>query len=505
MTTPPFPTTERANSAVDPLGLAIRSLSDAHDLLNVEYDRVDRYYTGDQPLSFMSAEVRAALGARIGRPLVINWPEVVVDSVARRLNVEGFRLGQGGEADDELWRIWTANQMDEESPLAHVDALVHGVAYLLVWGNDADRDTPTISLESAHQMTVDYAPGGRVVRSALKRWSDGGARFATLYLPDRVLRFAAEGADLTSTRPRYEQFDEVRNITGVVPVVPMVNRGRAGNRSGRSELRSIIPIADGINRFVNQMMEVAHYYVAPRRYVEGVEVPAGADRERFQAEMKAFWEDAPISKFLVAGQGASFGQFAEADLSAFVQAINLLTSALAAIGGLPPDDLGLNQVNPASAEARRAAETTLVNRVKEKHRPYGGAYTRSMRLAVAFRDGARLDQIAPEFDRMQTAWQDPATEAVSQAMDAAQKGVDAGIYDVEAAQEQVGLSPVQRAAIKSRAAETAADAATADVRARLALADELIRERGFSQQAAFATVGLLQAASAIGAPPNPPQ
>ena len=70
--------------------------------------------------------------------MVVNWPEVVVDSVARRLNVEGFRLGQGGEADDELWRIWTANQMDEESPLAHVDALVHGVAYLLVWGNDFD-------------------------------------------------------------------------------------------------------------------------------------------------------------------------------------------------------------------------------------------------------------------------------------------------------------------------------------------------------------------------------
>ena len=102
-----------------------------------------------------------------------------------------------------------------------------------------------------------------------------------------------------------------------------------------------------------------------------------------------------------------------------MQGINLLTSALAAIGGLPPDDLGLNQVNPASAEARRAAETTLVNRVKEKWRPYGGAYTRAMRLAVAFRDGVPLDAVPPEFDRMQTAWQDPATPAIAQAMDAA--------------------------------------------------------------------------------------
>jgi hypothetical protein len=475
--------------------LTVKSMSEAHDLLNAEYDRVDRYYTGDQPLRYMSSMVRSELALRIGAPIIVNWPEVVVDSVARRLNVEGFRLGQGGEADDELWRIWTANQMDEESPLAHVDALVHGVAYLLVWGNDLDPETPTITLESAHQMTVDYAPGGKTVRSALKRWTDGGYHYATLYLPDRVCRFSAEVRDReVYTVPVYTQFDEVPNPVGAVPVVPMVNRGRAGNRSGRSELRSIIPLADGINRLVGDMMETSHYYVTPRRYVEGVDVPAGADRERFQAEMKAFWEDAPKSKFLVAGAGSKFGQFPEANLSSFVEAINLLTSKLAAIGGLPPDDLGLNQVNPASAEARRAAETTLVNRVKEKWRPYGGAYTRAMRLAIAFRDGVPLSAIAPEFDRMQTAWQDPATPAIAQAMDAAQKGVEAGIYDTEAAQQAVGLSPVERAAIKARAAESAAMAATATVRAQMDLADELQR-RGLTQNAALAAAGLLQAAA----------
>jgi hypothetical protein len=55
-----------------------------------------------------------------------------------------------------------------------------------------------------------------------------------------------------------------------------------------------------------------------------------------------------------------FGQFPEATLEGFVAGINLLTASLASIGGLPPDDLGLNTTNPASAEARRAAETTLI-------------------------------------------------------------------------------------------------------------------------------------------------
>ncbi len=494
ISSPPFATTERATNDYDPRLELIRELSQSLDLANFEYDRVDRYYTGDQALRYWSSEVQAQVG-RLPRS-VINWPEVVIDSVTRRLNVEGFRLGQGGEADDELWRIFTANQLDEETPLGIADALVHGIAYLSVWGNDDDPETPMIAFESAHQVTVDYDPGARTVRSALKRWRDRDTDYATLYLRDQVVRFASRGSavDVPST-PNYEQVEVIANPFGAVPIVPMVNRGRLLNRSGRSELASIAPIADDVNRLVTDMMVTSNFYVTPRRYVQGMTVPSGANRERFQEEMKKFWEDAPKSKFLVAGEGATFGQFPEASLEGFVRAINLLTSALAAIGGLPPDDLGLNTTNPASAEARRAAETTLILRAKEKFRPFGGALTRAMRLAVAAKDARPLAEIPQEFNRMQVAWQDPATPAISQAMDAAVKGVDAGIYDVEAAQQSVGMSPVERAAVKARAEETASIAATADVRARIEMARELEQSDGLSKNAALAAVGLLQAAS----------
>ena len=160
------------------------------DAENLEYDRVDRYYSGEQPLSFMAPEVVAQVGSRLA-PLVINWPEVIVDSVNRRLRVEGFRLGQGGEADDELWRIWTANELDEEDALGNADALVHSKAFISVWGNEDDPETPSIWFESAHQMTADYAPGGRTVRAALKRWRDGPDTFANLYLPDQVRKYVS--------------------------------------------------------------------------------------------------------------------------------------------------------------------------------------------------------------------------------------------------------------------------------------------------------------------------
>ena len=135
-------------------------------------------------------------------------------------------------------------------------------------------------------------------------------------------------------------------------------------------------------------------------------------------------------------------------------------------------------------------------RAREKQRAIGAAYTRAQRLAVAARVGVRVSDLPAEYARMRVAWADPATQAIAQAMDAAVKGRESGIYDVEAAQEVVGLGPVQRAAIKARAEASAAAAATSDVRARMDLARELQTRDGLSQNAALAAVGLLQAANA---------
>jgi hypothetical protein len=489
----------------DPYLEDITALLRKLDTENVEYDRVDRYYTGDQPLSFMAPEVVAQIGTRLA-PLVINWPETIVDSVNRRVREEGFRLGRGATADDELWRIWTANELDEESSLGNADALVHGKAFLSVWSNPDDPETPSIWYESAHQVTCDYEPGGRSVRAAIKRWRVGDDTFVTLYLPDQVRKYVNRGGTKGVGRVRWELREApIANPLGVVPIVPMVNRGRLLNREGRSELASVAPIADGINKLATDLLVTAEFFTSPRRYATGIQLPVDtADRERLQAEVAAYWDEATKKKTWLAGEGVQFGQFPEATLDGFVQGIRLLTSALAAIGGLPPEDLGLPTTNPASAEARRAAETTLILRAKEKWGPFGGARTRAMRLALAARDGISVQKLPQEYKRMAVAWADPATPAIAQAMDAAVKGVESGVYDIEACQEAVGLPPVQRAAIKARREEAAAMKATADVRARMDLARELTRTDGLTLNAAMAAVGLLAAAATNNTETTPP-
>jgi len=494
-----------------PIHPLIPNLSQRMASYQAELAVCDDYYRGQQPLQFLAPEVRQQVGNRL-TSLVINWPRVIVDSVQRRTYVEGFRLGVGGQADDELWRIWQANDLDEWSQLAHVDALVHGRAFLTVWGNDEDPQTPRIAAESAHQMVVSYKAGTRQVDAALKRWRDDGVEYATLYLPDQIVRYAADapkaGAD---SRNLPWQFDQsLPNPLGAVPVVPLVNRPRLRDLNGESELTDVIPLADAVNKLATDMMVASEFHATKRRYATGIQIPTssgsedGAERRRLQAEAAAYWDNATKGKTWLAGEGVNFGQFDEASLDNFANAIRLLTSQIAAIGGLPPDDLGLNTTNPASAEARRAAETTLNNRAHEKMRAWGGSYERAMRLALAVQRGIAVADLPTDLRGMETIWRDPETPTVAQTADAAVKLFVAGIIDAEQAQEDIGLTPVQRESIAKRRDLAASTAATADVNARMDLARQLQANDGLSLNASLAAVGLLQAAAQNSTTPAAP-
>jgi Phage portal protein, SPP1 Gp6-like len=92
---------------------------------------LDAYYEGEQSLSDMHPELLRRLDTRV-RQVVINWPQLVVDSLDERLDVTGFRLSGEQEADRELWEIWQANRLGLYSEQAHIDALALGRAFAIV-------------------------------------------------------------------------------------------------------------------------------------------------------------------------------------------------------------------------------------------------------------------------------------------------------------------------------------------------------------------------------------
>jgi hypothetical protein len=466
----------------------LKSLTAQIDARLADLARLDRYYTGQQVGSFVPSELRETTEGRLAT-LIVNWPRVIVDSIEERLDVEGFLVGGGEAADATLWDTWQASDMDEGSQLCHLDALVHGVAYVSV-GLEGDR--PRIAVESAHEMTVSYEPGTRRVQAAAKRWAEAGATFAVLYLPDVTERYEGRQAS------RLELVASEPHGLGAVPVVPFVNRPRAAGRRGESELTDVIKLTDAVSKLGTDMMITSEFHAQPRRWATGLQVPSGPDRERLQAEAAAYWDRATKGKTWLAGQGVAFGQFPSADLSNYVSAIGMLTGQIAAISGLPPHYLGVTTENPASADAIRSAEASLVMRAKRKQRTFGGSWEQVMRLTEALRRDVPLSELPPELSSIATVWRDPQTPTVAQAADAAVKLVQADIITGEQALEDLGYSPVQVERERTRRDQAVATAATAAVRAQVDEAQRLMREQNLSQRAAFAAVGLLQAANAMG-------
>ena len=93
-----------------------------------------------------------------------NWCELVVNAVAERLQVVGFRFGDDA-ASEAAWTIWQASQMDADSELVQTDALVMGSSFVLVQPDDDNATGVSITAESPLEATVLYQPGNRRRRS----------------------------------------------------------------------------------------------------------------------------------------------------------------------------------------------------------------------------------------------------------------------------------------------------------------------------------------------------
>lgn len=462
---------------------------------------LDSYYEGRQPLNYLDPRVAAAVNGRL-RTLVVNWPRVIVGAIEDRLDVEGFRLAGSETANDDLWGIWQDNDLDEQSQLGHVDAMVHGHSFVSVWGYENDPTRPQIRVESAREMICEFYTGTNVVKSAVKRYVEGDEQIGLLLLPDRVERYRApyrgDGLMWDETPP-WSTPEVFSNPFGEVTIYPLVNRPRLARSVGESELTDVVPLADAVNKLATDMMVASEYHAMPRRWATGVDL--GSDDERQRELVKQRWQQAEAGRIWLAGEdNVRFGQFSEASLGNFVEAIRMLATQIAALAGLPPHYLGVNTDNPASADAIRSSESVLVKKTQRKMRGFGGTWERAMRAALRVQGGALLGYDAPLPDgasRMETIWRDPETPTVAQKADAAVKLVGANLIHRDTALEDLGYTPTQIERNAERFANDTASTATADVDAKLALAQRLMDEQGLSQPAAYAAVGLLQAASQI--------
>ena len=433
-----------------------------------ELKRLDDYYRGVQGLRFASTKFREAFGKTFEH-YAENYCGLVVDAVEERLNVTGFRMGSepsAEQADADAWRIWQDNELDAWSQIAHVESLVKGVCYVMVSPFEAERiagRSPQVTIEDPLETIVEYAPGTRRRLVGMKRWRDdvSGFEFATLYFPDRIEKWRSEKTTVTLWANQHGRAFAERIVwveravdgepwplphdLGVVPLVPLINRPRLTGE-GESEIASVKPLQDAINKLAIDMLVAAEYGAFKQRWATGIEIPkdpvTGADLEPWKPGQDHFMS--------TAAPDAKFGQLEQTDLEPYVKAMDQKVQAIASSTRTPYHYFLRQGGQPPSGESLKSSETGLVAKAKRKHRHFGEGWEEVVRLAFRALGDARADILDSE-----TIWANPESLTEAEHFDALVKLRSIEV-PVEQLWEDAGYTPTQVARFKDmRAAEPA--------------------------------------------------
>ena len=409
--------------------------------------RLEKYYTGTQPLAFLSPEAKAALGNRLGRIAsnIPRWPSRRWPNGPR---VNGFT----GDDAQTVWDAWLRNDLDQLAGVAHREALSLGRSHVIVWADR--RGKARVSIESARQMAVQVDAGSRDTIAAVKRWEvlrpDGVPErtFAVLYEPDRITKLVGKSTSATT----FTTAEVIDNPLGQVPVATLLNADRilddpllpnSGSR-GVSEIDDLAPLVDALNKQLADMLVASEYTARPRRWATGIELVEEPvldddgnpvlddDGEPVTREVNPIPEG---NRAMIAeSHEAKFGQLTGGDLTGYENAVNVLLGQIMAVSALPAHYVGVFTDQPASADALRAAEASLTARAEAKQAAFGRAWEQVGRLVLAVENQRDPDEYA-----VRVRWADPATRSVAQEADAAVKLHGDGVLDRAEVRTRLGI------------------------------------------------------------------
>jgi hypothetical protein len=408
----------------------------------VQTTELDEYYEGAHRLKQLGLSIPPELETFT---VVLNWPRVTVDALERRLDVQGFRAGDG-KPDPYLWDVWQYNNMDERASFAHTDALALGRSYVCIGTNDRDPRYPLITVESPYEMIALRDPRTHKVTAALRSYDPrdglGEDQRVTLYMPNYTRWLVRDGSGW-----RDELEPDVHNL-GSVPVVPLVNRNRATRRAGTllegvSEMADVIPIADSASRAITNTQLLQETMVAPARGVLGATKGDFVDQA---GNPLSAWQTYFGSVWAMANKDAKTFQFDAADMKNIETIVNVYARQASGVAALPVEYFGLNTENPPSADGQRAGETRLIKNAERKQTSFGHSWETVNRFINRFRTGS-WDVSAT---RIETIWRDAGTPTVAQVTDAVVKRYQVGLVDWETAQERMGETPAAITQMKER-------------------------------------------------------
>jgi len=414
------------------------------------------YYDGEHRLAFATEKWKTTFAA-LFRSLTDNLCEIVVDAPAERLQITGFGVEAGASAvPTRAAEIWQANRMDVRAGFVHREALRAGDGYLLVWPNEIGEPVFWPQLASLCTVGYDQEYDNKVAWAA-KAWADTTLRRLrlNLYYPDRIEKYStvssyAYQTALPDRALSFEPFLEnepwpLPNPWGVVPLFHFANNAWL-TAFGRSELKSVIPLQDALNKTLADQLVAQEFQAFPQRWAVGLEI----ETDPITGRARAPFDPGADRLWAAANENIKFGQFDAANLKQYLDIEESLRLEITRIAALPPHFMQQWSGTAPSGEALKTAEARFVKKIQDRQASFGNIWEDSMTLAL------RMAGEANDATRLSTQWADAAPTSETELLNNILVKEQIGISKEQALKEAgYGEQDIQRMQDEKQAAADA--------------------------------------------------
>ena len=339
------------------------------------YTDLWNYYDGDQPLMYTAKRMRD-LFADLGMSIFVeNWCAVVIDAANDRINLASVSV-KDGVANTSLEETWQTMEVGLEADDIHEAALVIGESYLIIWPNEETK--VDIFYNDPRLVHLFYEGSNpRKKRYGAKWWVDGANHIRiTLYYPDKLQYYrsdkvAANVSSVESFQPYnpddIEGSEEAENPYGEIPIFHF----RTERRKVKGDLVNVVPLQNGINKLLTDMMVAAEFGAFKQRYIV-----SHADTASLKNAPNEVWE---IPAADGVGERTQVGEFEVTELENYIKAMDQMITSAAIISRTPKHYL-MTQGGDPSGEALITMEAPLVKRCND----HIGKFTPVWKEAVKF-------------------------------------------------------------------------------------------------------------------------
>lgn len=198
-----------------------------------------------------------------------------------------------------------------------------------------------------------------------------------------------------------------------MPVFHFANDAGVGD-FGTSELRDVIPLQDGMNKSIADMLVAGEFVAFPQRWVTGLEptqADDGTEEWPFKPGADRLWT--------VAEQQAKFGQFDPADMTQYLKAQDGWDFKIARVSRTPVHWL-TGEVSDLSGIALKTVEGQFVVKAHDRQHGWGPVMAEAVHLAK------HMDGVTAERPPV-PIWQPPDARSEAEKWDIAGAMIQAGV------------------------------------------------------------------------------